>query len=562
MANFTVNSNGDNENPDDGLLTLREAIAAAADTAEADTIVFAGAISTVALEEFLTIADGQDLVIDGDRDGDGVADVRLNGGNATYHFLVEAGATLALDTLALVNGSGTTAGAINNRGDTTLIRTLIDDTRAEAAGVADGGDGGRGAAGSQATVFASATPGGPGSEGADGADGNAAAGAVFNRADAELVLIDSAVGPNVVGIADDGGDGGDGGPGGTGGAAGGFRSAASGGPGGDGGDGGNSGIGSNGIVNLGDVIVETAFAVAATEESPASPGRGGAGGAGGAAGSGGGGSAGASGEDGDDGAVRGFDTRLASEGTVENGDDVYAALVFLNPAPQVPTAEGQVAFTVVRLGAEGVVTGELVLTDTASGSVVASREVNLGASETATTEIFELGDTQPGTVCARLLDLDGEDVGLGTDTAQGGLTVEQARVVAYLYEAGLDRDGNIDFEGLNFWIDIREQGFDELEVAQFFLESDEFENRNGDPFDIDDPRYLDDDAYVVALYNNVLDRDPDQAGFDFWSGVLASLGNDRARLLLEFAISEENREGSPEVETLEPSGPGQWDFSG
>ncbi|MEM1344144.1 MAG: hypothetical protein AAGI34_06130 [Pseudomonadota bacterium] len=37
----------------------------------------------------------------------------------------------------------------------------------------------------------------------------------------------------------------------------------------------------------------------------------------------------------------------------------------------------------------------------------------------------------------------------------GGLTIGEATLVALLYDAGLDRNGNVDEPGLNFWIDQR-----------------------------------------------------------------------------------------------------------
>ena len=148
--------------------------------------------------------------------------------------------------------------------------------------------------------------------------------------------------------------------------------------------------------------------------------------------------------------------------------------------------------------------------------------------------------------------------------------------MALLYEAGLDRDGNIDLPGLNFWIDVREGGFSELDLAAAFLDSDELQEAAeaflSDGTDLTgsnvrDPGSFAADAYVIFLYENVLDRTFDQPGFEFWSGVLDVFSADpataptaRERLLLEFARSGENRDNSPVVETLAEVTPGEWDF--
>ena len=139
------------------------------------------------------------------------------------------------------------------------------------------------------------------------------------------------------------------------------------------------------------------------------------------------------------------------------------------------------------------------------------------------------------------------------ETGQG-IPEARARTVAYLYEAGLDRDGDIDEAGLNFWIDRAEGGFTNRDLADAFLRSGEFEAAFGDP------DTLDDFAFVTVLYENVLDRAADDAGRSFWLGVLADPEVDRTQLLLAFASSNENRAGSAFVETLLEVEPGLWEF--
>lgn len=141
-------------------------------------------------------------------------------------------------------------------------------------------------------------------------------------------------------------------------------------------------------------------------------------------------------------------------------------------------------------------------------------------------------------------------------STSSGLPVADARTVAYVYEAALDRNGNIDPEGLNFWIDAREAGLSEEELGEAFLDSAEFALAFGDP------DTLSDRALVEILYANILDRDGELAGVEFWTEVVADPGYSRGELLVAFADSTENRNASGFVETLEETSPGYWDFVG
>ncbi|MEM9146503.1 MAG: DUF4214 domain-containing protein [Pseudomonadota bacterium] len=135
-----------------------------------------------------------------------------------------------------------------------------------------------------------------------------------------------------------------------------------------------------------------------------------------------------------------------------------------------------------------------------------------------------------------------------------GLSVEESRDVALLYEAALDRDGNIDLDGLNFWIDQREAGLTERQLSQAFLNSPEFEASFGDP------DMLSDMELVEVLYRNVLDRAGEPLGIAFWTGALEDETIDRADVLLAFADSVENREGSPQVQSLVEISAGDYIF--
>ncbi|MEL6217077.1 MAG: DUF4214 domain-containing protein [Pseudomonadota bacterium] len=135
------------------------------------------------------------------------------------------------------------------------------------------------------------------------------------------------------------------------------------------------------------------------------------------------------------------------------------------------------------------------------------------------------------------------------------LTVEEARTVARIYEAALDRDGNIDLAGLNFWIDQREAGLTELELASAFVDSREFEDIFGDPDELTDREF------VQVLYQNILERSGEPAGVSFWEGQLGLADFDRDDLLLAFAESPENVAGTAFIATLAETEPGFWTFA-
>ena len=100
-----------------------------------------------------------------------------------------------------------------------------------------------------------------------------------------------------------------------------------------------------------------------------------------------------------------------------------------------------------------------------------------------------------------------------------------------LYQASYDRIP--DEAGLGFWIGQLDGGALSLnQIAQYFIESDEFTQVHGDNDILNDAQYLD------LLYQNVLDRMPDQAGYNFWSTQQQN-GLTRAEMLTYFSESDE-----------------------
>lgn len=100
-----------------------------------------------------------------------------------------------------------------------------------------------------------------------------------------------------------------------------------------------------------------------------------------------------------------------------------------------------------------------------------------------------------------------------------------------LYQAAFDRTP--DSSGLGYWINSVDNGGSLGDAAGGFLDSTEFKTLYGDP--------ITDDAYLTALYNNVLNRTPDADGLAYWTNVLGSGQDSRAGVLVGFSESTENK---------------------
>jgi hypothetical protein len=100
-----------------------------------------------------------------------------------------------------------------------------------------------------------------------------------------------------------------------------------------------------------------------------------------------------------------------------------------------------------------------------------------------------------------------------------------------LYKAAFDRIP--DHGGLGFWINALDNGAAMSDVAAGFTNSDEFTSQYGTD--------LSNSEFINLLYNNVLDRDADQGGLDFWLGHMNSGALTREGVLIEFSESNENQ---------------------
>jgi hypothetical protein len=103
-------------------------------------------------------------------------------------------------------------------------------------------------------------------------------------------------------------------------------------------------------------------------------------------------------------------------------------------------------------------------------------------------------------------------------------------LVYELYQAAYDRIP--DNPGFRYWANVADaQHLSALQLADAFLAAPEFTERYGA-----DPSNL---QFVTELYTNVLGRQPDQAGLNYWVGQ-ANAGQPRDQLLVDFATSPEN----------------------
>ena len=100
-----------------------------------------------------------------------------------------------------------------------------------------------------------------------------------------------------------------------------------------------------------------------------------------------------------------------------------------------------------------------------------------------------------------------------------------------------------DSDGLEYWIDKNQSGENSnRQVADSFLASGEFKETYGEDVDTG--------TYVNTLYKNILGREADQEGYDYWVTQLDSGQENRGELLLGFAESIENQALFSEVTGL------------
>ncbi|WP_342118471.1 DUF4214 domain-containing protein [Pseudoduganella sp. OTU4001] len=105
-----------------------------------------------------------------------------------------------------------------------------------------------------------------------------------------------------------------------------------------------------------------------------------------------------------------------------------------------------------------------------------------------------------------------------------------------LYQAAFNRTP--DLGGLGFWIGQLDKGLPLRTVADAFVGSNEFKTLYGSA--------PSNNTFIQALYQNVLHRSPDAAGFEFWNKAMQS-GTSREEVLVHFSESAENKSALAEI---------------
>lgn len=102
-----------------------------------------------------------------------------------------------------------------------------------------------------------------------------------------------------------------------------------------------------------------------------------------------------------------------------------------------------------------------------------------------------------------------------------------------VYQAAFNRTP--DNPGLKYWIGVMDTGASLHDVAAGFINSDEFRTLYGS-----NPS---NEQFVTKLYENVLHRAPEQAGYDYWVNVLNNQSISNIDTLVQFSESAENQTG-------------------
>ncbi len=172
-----------------------------------------------------------------------------------------------------------------------------------------------------------------------------------------------------------------------------------------------------------------------------------------------------------------------------------------------------------------------------------SEKVYVGKSDTY--KFYDLGSDNYGVETSTgideltgesILKFDDKNMNLANDIKATfdqvtGLNTDSGKMFR-LYNASFKRLPDPD--GLRYWIGNFSSGKDdERAVASSFLASTEFKERYGEN--------VSNEKYVNTLYVNVLGRDYDQAGYNYWLGNLNNGVETRYELLLGFSESVENK---------------------
>ena len=104
--------------------------------------------------------------------------------------------------------------------------------------------------------------------------------------------------------------------------------------------------------------------------------------------------------------------------------------------------------------------------------------------------------------------------------SMGGFVQPSISEVSKLYKATFNRDP--DEEGLEYW--VNQSGLDINGIAKSFFDQEETQDRYPEGYSNHD--------FIVSIYNNLFNREPDEAGLEYWEGELSSYTIDRSLFIL------------------------------
>lgn len=204
-----------------------------------------------------------------------------------------------------------------------------------------------------------------------------------------------------------------------------------------------------------------------------------------------------------------FTQQLASRG---GGDSALVETLYWHVLEREPDAEGR-DFWLGELASGQLKPAELALAFTASDEyVAASHSLVQGA------KLLLWGPN--------LERLDPAE--LGFDTASFERARESAESLVRLYHGILDRMPDLD--GFDYWLEETDRGASLAAIADAFFLSDEFLGGLLEPTP---------EQAVESLYRNVLDRQPDASGYDFWVAEMRGDDFGFGDLALSFTESRE-----------------------
>lgn len=169
----------------------------------------------------------------------------------------------------------------------------------------------------------------------------------------------------------------------------------------------------------------------------------------------------------------------------------------------------------------------LVKTVSVSGTATKATVTGLAADTNYTMRITPVGANGNGTAASKTLRSDEEA------TTQPPVDTAKVRYLALdgqisrLYQAYFLRAP--DQSGFNYWLQQRAERTALEDISNAFSSSQEFVNRYGS---------LSDTQFVNLVYQNVLDRQPDSEGRNYWLQILAN-GASRGSVMIGFAESPE-----------------------